>query len=249
MARLNLHVFGDEGAPPLACLHGLGGHGERYAPLAPLIPGRRLLAPDLRGHGRSTWDPPWTTERHVADVLETLPDEPMDWLGFSYGGRIAAMLASVAPERVRRLVLLDPALTLPAHLARERADRVAEAGAVTYRDAEDVADQTLAEGTLFQTPRETLIADALVHTDPGPGGGLRLRVSPAMEVTAWSEMAREPPPAAPGIPTLVVTGAQSWIPVDVPRLTPERHVETGGGHSILWEDLEATAAAVAAFLP
>jgi pimeloyl-ACP methyl ester carboxylesterase len=69
-----------------------------------------------------------------------------------------------------------------------------------------------------------------------------------MAVTAWSEMAREPPPVAP-VPTLVVTGARSWIPVDVDRLAPARHVEVPGGHSVLWDDLDATAEAVAAFLP
>jgi lipase len=246
MARLHLHVHGDAGGVPLACLHGVTGHGGRFARLAPLLPGRRLLAPDLRGHGHSTWDPPWSTEQHAADVLETLPDEPMDWLGFSFGGRIAATVAALAPERVQRLVLLDPALTLPADVAREAAEEsLAEP---VYRDVEDLVDQTLAAGTLFQTSREVLLADAREHTDPLPDGRVRVRVSAPMTVTAWSEMARQPPPVATGIPTLVVTAERSWIPVDVDRLAPARHVEVSGGHSVIWEDVEAVAGAVSGFL-
>jgi lipase len=244
MARLHLHEYGS--GEPLICLHGLTGHGERFARLAGLLPGRRVIAPDLRGHGRSTWDPPWTTERHVADVLETVDEPVADWLGFSFGGRVAAAVAAAAPERVRRLVLLDPALTVPADLALEHAEQARETQ--TYADADDMIAETLAEGTLYSTPRELLEEEVAQHYVRRPEGRLEARVCRAMEVAAWSEMAREPPPVA-GVPTLVVTGARSWIPVDVGRLAAARHVEVPGGHSVLWDDLERTAEAVAAFLP
>ncbi|MEA2292656.1 MAG: lipase [Solirubrobacteraceae bacterium] len=246
MARLHVHELGDPGGEPLVCLHGVTGHGRRFERLAARLPGRRLIAPDLRGHGRSTYDPPWTTERLALDVLETVPDEPLDWLGFSFGGRIAAQVAAIAPERVRRLVLLDPALTVDAAEAAERADGARETE--TYADADDVATQTLAEGTLFRTPHEVLADDAREHGVTGPDGRLTLRFSPAMTVTAWSEMARDPPPVA-DVPTLVVTGNRSWLPVDVGRLAPARHVVVAGGHPVMWEDPDAVAAAVAGFLP
>ena len=60
-------------------------------------------------------------------------------------------------------------------------------------------------------------------------------------------MAREPPPHG-DVPTLVVTGARSWIPVDVGRLTGAQHVVTPGGHSVLWDDFEAVVEAVSDFL-
>src|SRR3954471_9922141 len=106
---LHLHELGDPDGPVLACLHGLTGHGGRFRRLADAL-GRRVVAPDLRGHGDSTSDPPWTTERHVEDVVQALAhlEGPLDLLGFSYGGRIAAALAAAAPGRVGRLVLLDP---------------------------------------------------------------------------------------------------------------------------------------------
>jgi lipase len=243
MARLHLHEFGD--GEPLVCLHGVTGHGRRFERLAERLPGRRLLAPDMRGHGRSTYDPPWTTERLALDVLETVPDGPLDWLGFSYGGRIATHVAATAPERVRRLLLLDPALTLPADQAAERADLARETE--VYADAADYAEKTLAEGTLFRTDPAVLEADGREHGVPLGDGRITLRFSPAMFVTAWSEMAREPPPVA-SVPTLVVTGGRSWLPVDVERLAPARHVVVDGGHSIMWEDVQAVAEAVADFL-
>jgi lipase len=243
MARLHLHTFGD--GEPLVCLHGVTGHGQRFERLSAHLPGRTLLAPDMRGHGRSTYDPPWSTEQLAADVLETVPDGPLDWLGFSYGGRIAAHVAATAPERVQRLVLLDPALTVPVAEAAERADAAREAE--VYADAADYAEQTLAEGTLFRTSREVLEDDAREHGVPLPGGGMTMRFSPAMFVTAWSEMARPAPPVA-DVETLVVTGARSWLPVDVARLAPARHVTVDGGHSIMWEDVQAVANAVADFL-
>jgi lipase len=245
--RLHLHELGERGGAPVACLHGLTGHGRRYARIAGELPGRRLLAPDLRGHGRSTPDPPWTTEQHVADVLETLPDERMDWIGFSFGGRIAATVAAVAPERVRRLVLLDPALTLaPALAAAKALEALADPSHATAQDAVQAA---LDSGTLFSTPREFLEEDVAAHYERRPDGRLQARVVQAMAVTAWSEMARPAPPVAdPAVPTLVVTGARSWIPVDVAALRATRHVEVPGGHNVLWEDLRLTADAVRAFL-
>jgi len=242
VARLHLHTFGD--GEPLVCLHGVTGHGQRFERLSAHLPGRRLLAPDMRGHGRSTYEPPWTTEQLAADVLETVPGEPLDWLGFSYGGRIAAHVAATHPASVKRLVLLDPALHVDPGEASERADDARETE--VYADEADYAERTLAEGKLFHTSREVLEADAREH-GYRIDGRLHLRFSPAMTVTAWSEMARPAPPAA-GVPTLAVTGTRSWLPVDVGRLTGARHVAVDGGHSLLWEDVQAVASAVADFL-
>jgi lipase len=243
---LHLHELGDPAGRPLICLHGLGGHGGRYRRLAGLLEGRRVLAPDLRGHGRSTADPPWSTEQHVADVLETVTlDGPADWLGFSFGGRLAAAIAATRAELVARLVLLDPALTLPPAVAGEHALEALEP--VGYASAQEAVDGELAAPTLLHTPRELMEEEVAEHFARGPDGRLTPRVSRAMAVTAWSEMARPAPPAAP-VPTLVVTGEQSWIPVDVERLAPARHVVVPGGHSVLWDALPAVADAVRAFL-
>jgi pimeloyl-ACP methyl ester carboxylesterase len=68
--------------------------------------GRSVLAPDLLGHGSN--DKPHEPEaydRLEADVLDKLPPEPVDAIGFSLGARVLLDLASQHPERFRRLVV------------------------------------------------------------------------------------------------------------------------------------------------
>jgi pimeloyl-ACP methyl ester carboxylesterase len=89
--------------------------------------------------------------------------------------------------------------------------------------------------------------EAAGHLELGEDGRYRWRASAGMAIVAWSEMTTSPPPW-PRCPTLVVVGARSWIPLDIPA---ERHIETvsvRGGHSVLWDDFEATAEAIAAFV-
>src|SRR5207244_12005158 len=107
---LHLHEWGGPSAPPLVCLHGVTGHGRRFRRLAEerLAERFRVLAPDLRGHGRSAWEPPWTLRANLADVLETVAAAGVDravWLGHSYGGRLILELAALEPDRIERAVL------------------------------------------------------------------------------------------------------------------------------------------------
>ena len=71
----------------MVCLHGVSGHGRRFRRLVEehLADRFHVRALDLRGHGRSTWDEPWTIEQHVEDLLDTVT-EPATWIGHSFGG-------------------------------------------------------------------------------------------------------------------------------------------------------------------
>src|SRR5437660_11936135 len=104
---LHLHEWGEPSAPPLVCLHGVTGHGRRFRRLAEeRLAGRyRILAPDLRGHGFSDWEPPWTIATNVHDVLETLDDAGVHratFVGHSFGGRLVLELAVLDPDRIVR---------------------------------------------------------------------------------------------------------------------------------------------------
>ena len=105
--RLHLHEWGSADAPPVICLHGVTSHGERFAHLAERLSGYRVLAPDFRGHGRSTWEPPWRLETHVDDILETADAVGVgsaSWVGHSFGGRVLLVVGSdasvVAPQQI-----------------------------------------------------------------------------------------------------------------------------------------------------
>ena len=73
--------------------------------------GRGVITPDLRGHGRS--DKPHQAAGYAprqlgADlvaVLDELQLDQVDVIAYSMGSRVAAALARLAPERVRRMVL------------------------------------------------------------------------------------------------------------------------------------------------
>jgi 3-oxoadipate enol-lactonase len=95
---------GGEG-PPLLLVHGFGGAAWNFAELRPLLEGRRLIVPDLPGHGGSSPLPATTTLRGFADALVPLLDGPTDVLGHSLGGVVALRLAERHPALVRRLVL------------------------------------------------------------------------------------------------------------------------------------------------
>lgn len=94
---------GGEG-PPLLLVHGFGGAAWNFTELAPLLPGRRLIIPDLPGHGASS-PLPAPTLAGFADVLAEILDGPTDVLGHSLGGVVALRLAERHPSLVRRLVL------------------------------------------------------------------------------------------------------------------------------------------------
>jgi pimeloyl-ACP methyl ester carboxylesterase len=68
--------------------------------------GRHALPIDLLGHG--TADKPHDPAAYAAMeslVLDQLPDEPVDGIGFSLGARVLLTLASEHPDRFGRLVL------------------------------------------------------------------------------------------------------------------------------------------------
>ena len=106
-ARVRAFV-GGEGAP-LLLVHGFGGAAWNFTELQQHLPGRRLIVPDLPGHGGSAPLPAARSLRGFADVLVPLLDRPTDVLGHSLGGVVALRLAERHPTLVRRLVLAAPA--------------------------------------------------------------------------------------------------------------------------------------------
>jgi pimeloyl-ACP methyl ester carboxylesterase len=106
---------GPQDAPPLVLLHGMGLGAPMWFPnVAAWSTKRRIYAPDTIGDiGRSFYTrPPRQPGDYVtwlSDVLDGLGVDRTDVLGLSYGGFVAATMAIHSPQRVRRLVLVDPA--------------------------------------------------------------------------------------------------------------------------------------------
>ncbi len=107
---------------PLLLLHGLLMSGEMFAPVEDALAARRrLVIPDLRGHGKSADLPgPYAVDRLAADVARLMDELGLrraDVLGYSQGGAVAQHLAHAYPQRVRRLVL---ACTFASNVASTR---------------------------------------------------------------------------------------------------------------------------------
>ncbi|MBV9722429.1 MAG: alpha/beta hydrolase, partial [Mycobacterium sp.] len=67
MTRLHVHRYGPAGSVRVLAIHGLTGHGKRWQQLATRhLTEMAVAAPDLIGHGRSSWAAPWTIDANVA---------------------------------------------------------------------------------------------------------------------------------------------------------------------------------------
>jgi pimeloyl-ACP methyl ester carboxylesterase len=110
--RTRYFIGGD--GPPLVIVHGLGGAAVNFTLLAPLLARRRrVLIPDLPGHGRTgpleRVDSLTSYAEHVAAVAELEGMLPAAVLGYSMGGVVALRLAVARPDDVQALALVAPA--------------------------------------------------------------------------------------------------------------------------------------------
>ncbi len=252
MSALALHEWGDPDGPRVVCLHGVRNHGRHFGPLAAELTGHHVLAPDLLGHGHSSWEPPWDIGAHCDAIVETVGPWEAILVGHSFGGRLAFELAARAPKLVPKLVLLDPAILLPGHVAlaaaeNARVDR-------SYISFDELIERRYDESQLHSTPRELLEEDLAPHVETDDDGRVRYRYCQSAVVAAYGEMASQPPRFV-RIPTLLVLGEQSYLPYD--HLLDEHRAALGdrlevvvvpGGHSVLWDAFEETASAIAEFL-
>jgi lipase len=246
---LHVHSWGDPAAPPLVCLHGVTGHGERFKRLAEERWGEqfRVIAPDLRGHGRSGYEPPWTFPTHVADLIETLDSleiDEADWVGHSFGGRLILELAARHPERIRRAVLLDPAIQILPHIALAAAD--AERADAVYASPDEYADGRP------DSPREVVLEDARLHLETLADGRLSRRNCQAAAVSIFAELASDPPPPDTlRAPTLLIHAPAYGLVREEQLAAYADRVEAlgvPGMHMVMWDAFDEVADAVQHFL-
>lgn len=114
---LRVATWGTSG-PVIMCIHGItANHTEFHAFVDQLGPGYRVIAPDLRGRGRSNGvTGPWGMTAHAADVVAVLDHFNIAradlLLGHSMGGFVAAVAAAQYPERCARVLMVDGGMPL-----------------------------------------------------------------------------------------------------------------------------------------
>lgn len=99
---------------PILCLHGLTRNCRDFEDFAAWQAGqRRLLAPDVRGRGRSDYDPDWRHYRpdvyreDIWALLDQARVERTIVLGTSMGGLLAMLMAAARPATVAAVILND----------------------------------------------------------------------------------------------------------------------------------------------
>lgn len=108
----------DPAAPTVLALHGITANGLAWGEVAARLAGRAtLVAPDLRGRaGSRAVTGPYGLARHADDaaaVLDRLDLDDVVLAGHSMGAWVAALTAVRHPGRVRRLLLVDGAVSFP----------------------------------------------------------------------------------------------------------------------------------------
>ena len=206
---MHVHRYGPPGSPQLLLLHGLTGHGQRWQTLATRhLPEFSIAAPDLIGHGRSSWAAPWTLDAN-ATALAALLDRPTLVVGHSFGCALALNVAAAHPDLVSGLVLLDPAVGLDGEWMREIAENML--ASPDYPDRDEARAEKVT-GSWGEVAAAELDRDLDEHLVELPGGRWGWRISIPAMLSYWSELARPVTLPPSGIPTVLVRATRTSPP-------------------------------------
>jgi pimeloyl-ACP methyl ester carboxylesterase len=195
-------------SPDLLFLHANGFNALTYRRiLAPLAASFRIFAIDQRGHGMTTlptpiegrmgWDDFCDDLLALLDVLEL--DEVV-LAGHSMGGATCLGAAARAPERVRRLLLLDPVILprdIPADLGTEGRPHSPLIEGARRRRAEFASRQAAFESyrgrRAFAGWPDDMLTDYVTDGFRDlPGGHVRLTCDPAWEASTYLAQSNDP---------------------------------------------------------
>jgi len=210
---LHIYRYGPATALEVLAIHGLTGHGQRWKTLATgHLPDVAVAAPDLLGHGRSSWAAPWTIDANVAalaEILDAGADRPAVVVGHSFGGALALNLAATRPDLVSALVLLDPAVGLDGGWMRDIADNMFASPDYTDRDE---ARSEKANGSWGDVDADELDRELDEHLIDTPSGRVGWRISIPAMMAYWSELARPITLPPNTIPTTLVRATRTQPP-------------------------------------
>lgn len=201
-----LHATDVGEGPPAILLHGLFGTGTNFMTIQRrLAVGRRVLAFDLRNHGRSAHDPVVNYAAMAEDVIETMHAHGLAQaalVGHSMGGKVAMTLALRDPARVARLLIADiaPAAYPPRYEAIAAAMLALPLGPELTR-AE--ADRALSQAVPEASMRQFLLSNLRFGASPSWRIGLAEIAAGLPAIMGWEGRGRYDGP------TLVLRGERS----------------------------------------
>lgn len=214
--------WGQGRGPRVLALHGWLDNAHSFVPLAQHLGDVDLVAIDLPGHGLSDPRPQGAFYHFVdwlPDVLSLL--DALGWqeavlLGHSMGAGIASLVAGVAPERIRSLVLLEglgpltsPPETMPERVLRAHQEmaRVADKSARPYASLDMAATQLLKVAQMTHANARLLCERGMRQVE----GGFVWRADPRLRITSPMRMTQDmvlPFLQRIQAPTLLIRGQQ-----------------------------------------
>src|SRR5262245_27759016 len=248
--------------PPLVLVHGLGGAASNWTELAPLLRrGRRLLVPDLPGHGASTALPGVSGLEPFADRVAAVAERegmlPAPIVGHSLGGMVVLRLALRRPDAVQAIVLASAAgLSIGNVWGRELLSifTTVRPGRIAARYRSLVSRSRLLRRLVFGF---VSVADPVGLTDEAVEGFLAGQLLHTDVDSAWQALRRDDPRQeleAVRAPALVLWGAEdAQLPLDdafeyTRRLRARLRVIPGCGHLLIGERPDACRDAIETFL-
>ena len=258
--RIRYFVAGD--GPPLVLVHGLGGSAMNWCEVVPLLAHeRRVVVPDLPGHGRSDPLPAVAGLGAFADRVAAVAAQeealPAPVVGHSLGGVVALHLALRHPAAVTRMVLaaaaglssgtrfkrslLSVSMTMrPGRLAARHTDRITRSPRL----------RRAAFGRYY-------VADPVGMTEAAVRGFLAGHLLHTDLATAWRALRTDDPREeleAIQCPALVLWGSlDAQLPLDdafeyTRRLRAKLRVIPDCGHLLIGERPDACADAILSFV-
>jgi pimeloyl-ACP methyl ester carboxylesterase len=231
-----MKLFLDDGGSgkgaPLVLVHGLGTDSTVWsAQLAHLRKSRRVLAPDLRGHGKSEHASEYTVQLCVDDLQETLPvlGEKVWLAGHSFSGSIVSRLAGQHPGQLAGVIFVDAVGDVTGAPPEAMAEFRKQHEGLDAAKLQVLGRQMLAERSKPDTIRRVLAL--LAKMDPKAFGQLResMAENPARELLAKfhgpkfaiDDRDGGPNPrsagALPGVSKDTIPGVGHWLMLDDPE--------------------------------
>lgn len=258
-------------SPDMIFTHANGFNALTYRTLLkPLARDARILAPDMRGHGRSTlpapsgWRRSWRDLRDdLVSLIDAVEGPPMVLAGHSMGAIVALLAADQRSERIRGVVMLDPViLPRPAALAMSlpligRAARRyplvknALRRRASFGSREAAVDAYRGRGAFRGWP-DPVLADYAADAFRDGVDGVQLTCSPAWEASNYAAQGCDPWPILRGLgrPVTILKAEHGSTCSLGPGRIPGVDVSTvaGGTHFFPMLEPTQTRAALAAAL-
>jgi lipase len=194
-ARIAYVEWGRVGDPVILLLHATGFHARCWDQVVRgLPPGFRVIAVDMRGHGRSEKTGPiddWAIPAcDFAELVEGLKLEGAIGVGHSMGGHSLVQIAATHPGTFNRLVLIDPVIMAPEVYAQRSLLPPGTEHPVARRRNRWSTWQEMFDAFKDRNPyalwAPKVLEDYCRHgLQPAEGGGFQLACPPAVEASIY----------------------------------------------------------------